>query len=100
MQQCCADCHAHDTTQPSPSFLSPQVDGWLRTPFMLVGLCLASGMFAAKGELSGSSAALQALLCGKLDAAVWLLQQPGGARLDVFADWGTYHLGHANTVQV
>lgn len=32
--------------------------------------------------------AMQALKHKEFDAAVWLLQQPGGARLEVFADQG------------
>ena len=38
-----------------------------------------------KREVKGSSAALQALLWSIFDAAIWLLQQPGGARLEVSA---------------
>ena len=85
MQQCCADCH---TTHPS--FPALQVDGSQRTPFMLVGRCPASVMCAARGELSGSSAATQALLCGQLDAAVWLLRQPGGATLEALTNLGAF----------
>ena len=36
--------------------------------------------------------AMQALMHKEFDAAVWLLQQPGGARLDAFADQGTFVL--------
>ena len=36
----------------------------------------------------GSSAALQAMLWDQLDLAVWLLQQPGGARLELSAFCG------------
>ena len=83
----CAGCSPHNLS--TPINLAPQVDSFSHTPFMLVGLSLASVRPEATGELSGSSAAMQALMFRQWEAAVWLLQQPGGARLDVFADAGS-----------
>ena len=45
-------------------------------------------MIWLQGDLNGSSAAMQALLFDQWDAAVWLLQQPGGTKLEVFTEWG------------
>ncbi len=82
---------AMPVTSVSPLTIAsaPQVDGLLHTPFMLVGLILASGMIVPTGDLDGSLAGTQALMYGRWDAAVWLLQQPGGARLEFFTENGT-----------
>ena len=57
-------CSAVLIAVPAPPFTPhhrscPQVDGSLRTPLMLVGLCLVLKMCAARGELSDSSAAIR-----------------------------------------